>query len=111
MRNAPQPESKLVMNWAEEFFIYFLFKGFLFLPAFLLAILVFLMIRHHRSGDRPFPLGCCRRCGDRLPGPGDSCLTCGQGVRCLLCGYDMRGNRSGVCPECGSPWEGGRSAG
>jgi hypothetical protein len=23
-----------------------------------------------------------------------------QGL-CLYCGYDLRGNRSGVCPECG----------
>lgn len=23
---------------------------------------------------------------------------------CLSCGYDMRGNQSGVCPECGEPF-------
>jgi|GEM_PF-3069548 len=23
---------------------------------------------------------------------------------CLGCGYDMRGNQSGVCPECGKPF-------
>jgi Flp pilus assembly protein TadB len=23
--------------------------------------------------------------------------------RCLACGYSLRGNTSGVCPECGTP--------
>jgi len=22
---------------------------------------------------------------------------------CIYCGYDLRGNRSGICPECGEP--------
>ena len=26
-----------------------------------------------------------------------------QGGQCLRCGYDLTGNVSGVCPECGSP--------
>jgi hypothetical protein len=25
--------------------------------------------------------------------------------RCLTCGYSLRGNVSGVCPECGTPVE------
>lgn len=24
---------------------------------------------------------------------------------CTVCGYDLMGNASGVCPECGVPWE------
>lgn len=30
----------------------------------------------------------------------------GEG-RCAKCGYDLRGNVSGVCPECGAPVEAG----
>ncbi len=24
---------------------------------------------------------------------------------CIKCGYDLTGNESGVCPECGRPWD------
>ena len=30
-------------------------------------------------------------------------LLHGQAIACPRCGYDLRGNESGVCPECGEP--------
>lgn len=33
----------------------------------------------------------------------DSPVFGGTGVRCLTCGYDLTGNESGRCPECGVP--------
>ncbi len=36
-----------------------------------------------------------------LRGPGRRWLRCRRGL-CVKCGYDLMGNVSGVCPECGS---------
>jgi hypothetical protein len=32
-------------------------------------------------------------------------LAGGEGPVCFECGYDLRGNTTGVCPECGTPTE------
>lgn len=36
----------------------------------------------------------------------DSPVFGGKGIRCRKCGYDLTGNQSGLCPECGTPIEG-----
>ena len=68
------------------------------------AVFTFLyMIWRHYRVDRPFPPGCCTGCGWRFEeGDGHDCPRCGRTRRCRVCGYDLTGNRSGVCPECGS---------
>jgi len=35
---------------------------------------------------------------------------CIRGSRCTVCGYDLTGNTSGVCPECGTPTSAGVKA-
>lgn len=44
--------------------------------------------------------GSCRHCGwTKSHSMGNVCRICSH---CLICGYDLRGNVSGVCPECGA---------
>lgn len=65
------------------------------------------------SADLP-TLSCPRCCGDArlLSGVTCQCETCRYlfefdgdrfpiSMRCDACGYDLRGNRSPICPECG----------
>jgi hypothetical protein len=44
--------------------------------------------------------GLCKHCGANLK-PGQAlCGLCGEG-ECPFCGYNLFGNKSGTCPECG----------
>ena len=72
------------------------------IPLAFLAVVLLIAIAHHR-GERPFPPGCCRMCGRRFDSEGqDKCPRCGWSRRrCTECHYDLTGNTSGTCPECG----------
>lgn len=53
-----------------------------------------------------FPIGAIAVAATVLPG---SWLVMGirkrsEKGRCPTCGYNLTGNTSGVCPECGTPW-------
>ena len=50
--------------------------------------------------------GVCADCGHRFSDPSEShCPACAAPrIRCP-CGYDLTGNESGTCPECGRPFE------
>lgn len=63
------------MNWVEQFFV--MGAGPAIAIPLVLALLMVISVWHERR----------RRC---------------QG-RCLKCGYNLTGNLSGVCPECGTP--------
>ncbi len=43
----------------------------------------------------------CSNCGYTLKGKNVICSLCGEGA-CSQCGYNLFGNLSGVCPECGT---------
>lgn len=45
----------------------------------------------------------CRGCGTSIAfeHATSSCPKCGELSRCALCEYDLAGNVSGICPECG----------
>lgn len=72
------------------------------IPLALLGVVLLIAFVHHR-GERPFPPGCCRMCGTRfLSERPDNCPRCGWlRRRCVVCRYDLTGNISGACPECG----------
>jgi len=71
------------------------------IPSVIVLALVALVIRHYLS-DRPFPAGCCKRCGFRFPGPEVSqCRVCGRVRHCQNCGYNLTGGVVDRCPECG----------
>ena len=63
--------------------------------------------RHKRyelhTSDAPIQI--CRQCGYDLKGNVSGvCSECGTpSLLCRQCGYDLRGNVSGVCSECGTP--------
>jgi len=48
--------------------------------------------------------GHCTKCGYNLTGNTSGvCSECGAAVRCKTCGYNLTGNISGKCSECGAP--------
>jgi hypothetical protein len=54
-----------------------------------------------RNRGRP---GNCDHCGWKVrPAEARKCFVCGAYQRryCAECGYDLTGNESGRCPECG----------
>ncbi len=64
-----------------------------------------------RSDHRPN--GGCLKCGYNLTGNiSGVCPECGCPCKCSNCGYNLTGNVSGVCPECGTsaPVKGGTPA-
>ena len=81
------------------------------LPAFLLLSVVagvgllWLINLWNKHRDRPFPPGCCKRCGLALTDrPLADCPRCGHVPHCWHCGYNLTGNFSGICSECGREW-------
>lgn len=44
----------------------------------------------------------CEQCKTTVDNDVVVCPTCGKIVRCGSCGYDLTGNVSGTCPECGT---------
>jgi hypothetical protein len=76
--------------------------------AFVLAIVWAGMLVSHKKRNRDDP-HTCDHCGWRLrPKGARQCRICGAYQRryCDTCGYDLTGNVSGVCPECGTAVQG-----
>ena len=49
----------------------------------------------------------CVSCGRRFPAAVPHCTSCDEPrARCMECSYDLTGNMSGVCPECGTSIDG-----
>lgn len=73
------------------------------IPLALLGVVLLIAVAHHR-GERPFPPGCCRKCGRKFDQVRHQvCPACGWWQRrCPACHYDLTGNVSGICPECGN---------
>ncbi|MBI4719568.1 MAG: hypothetical protein HY763_17365 [Planctomycetes bacterium] len=67
-----------------------------------LFVIFLLTLRRRRPEDDPDEFGRCERCGRFFPDATcPVCLRCGWVRFCPMCDYDLRGNVSGVCPECG----------
>ena len=73
--------------------------------ALVLALLLTLIWTHYRN-DRPFPPGCCKRCGYKLADGAHQCPRCSRVCHpCAQCGYDVTGLTEPRCPECGQSFE------
>lgn len=74
-----------------------------FILAYFLANSLYSQLRwKKRAGDYP----CCTNCGYNMTGNVSGiCPECGQPTSCPNCGHDLTGNVSGVCPECGAAIE------
>jgi hypothetical protein len=71
---------------------------------FLFGVLWAGMFVSYKKKNRDHPLNCAH-CGWKLRPPGSrKCLFCGAYQRgfCQKCGYNLTGNVSGQCPECGT---------
>jgi len=64
--------------------------------------------RRRREFDQQSTLIYCPRCRFLTATPSGFCPRCGETIpsqRCRKCGYDLRGDTTGACSECGMEWE------
>lgn len=63
--------------------------------------------KRRQSDEHPTPI-CCPKCRFLTATPSGFCPRCGETIpsqRCRKCGYDLRGNTTGACSECGMMWD------
>jgi hypothetical protein len=82
----PRPRSSFGMTWVPRFGLADGGTAILQLPLWFIVLVAAIPTALLWYRDSPPPKGCCRKCG-----------------------YDLTGNVSGVCPECGKPFDKHRS--